>query len=454
MFGNSQRKRRLDVRVAAVGVLLVAAFLVMASGASAASSVSLCVSSKQGVPVTSGECPANTKNVTYTPVVLPSEPAAQQTLISILPYIKFEQAGVGGKPTIRVTGANLQVVSGSGKTNGPVNGAGNLIIGYDDGANCEEKPGPFCGGGLPPQTGSHNLVLGTSQEYTSWGAILGGVGNRALARNTFVLGVANTASGIASSITSGGTEDKASGIGASVSGGASNTASGDEASVSGGFENKATEARASVSGGVQNSASGYVTSVAGGLSNEAFGPGAAILGGFNSKASGEVSSVSGGSGNAASGEVSSVSGGVRNEAGGEDSSVSGGTENTASERVAAVSGGLRNTASGENSSVSGGEANTASFEGDWIGGGKGNAETGVITEEGSFGQDASIAGGNENETTESYASILGGVKNKASAESSAVSGGKENAAAGKYSSILGGKLDETKVDFECIPSCP
>jgi hypothetical protein len=454
MFGKSQRKRGLDVRVAVVGVLLTAAFLIMASGASAASSVSLCVSSKQGVPVTSGQCPENTKNVTYTPVALPSEPAAQQTLISILPYIKFEQAGVGGKPTIRVTGANLQVVSGSGKTNGPVNGAGNLIIGYDDEANCTELPLPFCGGGLHPQTGSHNLVLGTSQSYTSWGAILGGLGNQALARNTFVLGVENTASGIASSISSGGSVNKASGLGASVSGGGDNTASGEKASVSGGFENKATADFASVCGGNQNIANGRISSVAGGLSNEAFGPGAAILGGFNSKASGEVSSVSGGSGNAASGEVSSVGGGVRNEAGGEDSSVSGGTENTASENFAAVSGGLRNTASGENSSVSGGEANTASFEGDWIGGGKGNAEKGVLTEEGSFGQDASIAGGNANETTESYASILGGVKNKASAESSSVSGGKENAAAGKYSSILGGKLHEAKLELECIPSCP
>ena len=33
MFGNSRRKRRLDVRVVAVGVLPAAAFLVMASGA-------------------------------------------------------------------------------------------------------------------------------------------------------------------------------------------------------------------------------------------------------------------------------------------------------------------------------------------------------------------------------------------------------------------------------------
>ena len=36
MSGNSQRKRRLDVRVAAVGVLLTAPFLMTASGAAAA----------------------------------------------------------------------------------------------------------------------------------------------------------------------------------------------------------------------------------------------------------------------------------------------------------------------------------------------------------------------------------------------------------------------------------
>ena len=35
--------------------------------------------------------------------------------------------------TIRITGANLQIVSGSGATDGPINGKGNLIIGYNEG---------------------------------------------------------------------------------------------------------------------------------------------------------------------------------------------------------------------------------------------------------------------------------------------------------------------------------
>ena len=47
----------------------------------------------------------------------------------------------GGKPTIQISGANLQLVNGSGSTE-TLNGAGNLVIGYD------EMPGT--------QTGSHN----------------------------------------------------------------------------------------------------------------------------------------------------------------------------------------------------------------------------------------------------------------------------------------------------------
>jgi hypothetical protein len=376
MYGNRQPRGGLAVRIAGVGVLLAAAFLMIASGASAASSVSLCVSSKQGVPVTSGACPANTKNVTYTPVVLPSEPAAQQTLISILPYIKFAQEGVGGKPTIQVTGANLQIVSGSGKTNGPVNGAGNLIVGYDEVASCMEAFD--CFGRLPPQTGSHNLVLGSSQEYTSYGAILGGLVNRALAPATFAVGVENKVSGPGSSV-SGGMGNTASGERASVSGGSNNTASGIVSSVSGGHQNKATEGPAWVGGGFLNTAESG--SVVGGFENHSSGLESAILGGSKNTAALD-STVSGGKLNTANGFYSSVSGGRENTASAENSSVSGGLGNTASAENSSVSGGVKNTASGERgSSVSGGEANTASGNFSSILGGKDNL---VETEFGHF----------------------------------------------------------------------
>jgi Collagen triple helix repeat (20 copies) len=36
----------------------------------------------------------------------------QETLKSILPYVKFVASGVGGKPTIQISGANVQIIHG------------------------------------------------------------------------------------------------------------------------------------------------------------------------------------------------------------------------------------------------------------------------------------------------------------------------------------------------------
>ena len=49
---------------------------------------------------------------------------------------------------VRFDGANVQIVSGSGTTNGTVNGLGNLIVGYDE------------AGSISSKTGSHNIVVG------------------------------------------------------------------------------------------------------------------------------------------------------------------------------------------------------------------------------------------------------------------------------------------------------
>ena len=78
--------------------------------------------------------------------------------------MRFVASGVGGKPTVQFSGVNVQVVSGSGSTAGPVNGEGNLVVGYDE---SEGKP----------QTGSHNLVVGPEHSFTSFGGFLAGDGN-------------------------------------------------------------------------------------------------------------------------------------------------------------------------------------------------------------------------------------------------------------------------------------
>ena len=119
----------------------------------------------------------------------------QETLQSILPYIKYVSSGVGGKPTIQFSGVNLQILNGEGSTEA-TNGAGNLIIGYDENPHAE------------PQTGSHNLVVGSEQRYTSYGSILGGRDNKALGPYNFVVGVGNVARNEGSSV-SGGFENTA-----------------------------------------------------------------------------------------------------------------------------------------------------------------------------------------------------------------------------------------------------
>jgi hypothetical protein len=103
--------------------------------------------------------------------------------------------GVKG-PHVIFTGVNLHVRSGSGSTgdNGTPTGLGNLIVGYNEGPH----PDPTSG-----RTGSHNIVAGTLNAFTSsaglvmgyqnwvqgeYATILGGRGNLALGRASAILG--------------------------------------------------------------------------------------------------------------------------------------------------------------------------------------------------------------------------------------------------------------------------
>ena len=210
------------------------------------------------------------------------------------------------------SGINVQVVNGVGTTDS-INGAGNLIVGYDQARI-----------GDSDKTGSHNVVIGDQHDYTSFGGLVTGFGN--------------TISGGWASV-SGGVYNTAEGIHSSVSGGFNNTASGRYSSVSGGHQNRASVEWSSISGGYSNRARGLYSSVSGGNWNQANGFGSSVSGGFD---------------NIASGESSSVTGGFLNTAEDTGSSVSGGDSNIASATASSVSGGANNTASGDRSSVSGG----------------------------------------------------------------------------------------------------
>lgn len=192
---------------------------------------------------------------------------------------------VDGNATVRFTNVNVQIVSGSGSTEGVVNGRGNLIVGYNERAGVDGAT----------HTGSHNIVTGLYQDYSSHGGLVMGVFSNVLAPFASVTG---------------GQGNTASGTGSSVSGGLTNTASGNYSSVSGGTDNIASNYYASVSGGSANKASAFSASVSGGENNNASGNWSSVSGGGGNKATGEDATVCGGSNNTASGVYAAVSGGA------------------------------------------------------------------------------------------------------------------------------------------------
>jgi len=202
-------------------------------------------------------------------------------LKALLKYVNVQASGIDAKPTVQFSGANVQIVNGEGSTK-TANGEGNLVVGYD------EKPGA--------QTGSHNLILGEEQTFTSFGGILGGKENTISAPFASASGGSkNTASGENASVT-GGNGNTASANGASVTGGSTNIASGPVASVSGGNENSSTGSWSWVGGGEKNLAGGpgfseYLTSVFGGYKNKATGHHSSIAGGKEKEAKNEFEAV-------------------------------------------------------------------------------------------------------------------------------------------------------------------
>jgi hypothetical protein len=240
----------------------------------------------------------------------------------------YVSSGVGGKPTVVFSAVNVQVVSGSGSTNGALNGKGNLIVGY-----AENSQGYA-------QSGSNDLVVGADNGWKSFGDIVGGWKNQVLGHFAVALGTRNIAQGDQSSVLAG----------------AYNLASDPYASVISGCENLAGSG-SPLSGSCP---SGGAEAVLGGFENTASGTESTVGGGEVDDASGGAASVGGGQFNNASGDGASISGGDENQAGGSFASISGGFFNTATTFDASVSGGESNAAQAMGASVLGGDGNTAS----------------------------------------------------------------------------------------------
>ena len=250
---------------------------------------------------------------------IPQLTPEQREILSHMSIVYLDD-GFGNKvnKTIRITGANVQIVNGLGSTNGfpsdpcqvnlgpgnaQVNGLGNLIVGYNESISSQM--------GLENRTGSHNLIVGTGNDYSSFGGICAGHVSNLHAAYGIAVGRKNTV-------------DPDAFYGASV-GGWDNCVEDTYAATLGGLNNRATEIHAVVVGGRDNVSAGEYATICGGLANITTGDYSVIAGGQNNEATGDVSTTLGGFGNDAQAGFATSTGGLGNEADGAYSVVSGGS---------------------------------------------------------------------------------------------------------------------------------
>ncbi len=297
---------------------------------------------------------------------------------------------------VYLNGYNLHITSGSGSTNAAPNGLGNLIIGYN------EAPSS------PKRTGSHNLILGTQNNYTSYGGIVAGSGNTI------------------------------SGIYASVVGGRSSTATGSYSCIAGGYKNSASTIYTAAVGPMNvsalttqgsdgNSHSGYLVTFTGANVQILNGLGATD-GAPSDPLNSSKSAVENGLGNliigynlthAGNDDKTDTRTGSHNLILGDEENYTGygglmmGLDNEVDGNYAAAMG-QDNLASSDQNYIVGGEGNRTENEYATIYGGSMNFVDGVGGE---------IVGGYDNTTSGYWALVTGGQQNAANSDYSVVGGG-------------------------------
>lgn len=184
----------------------------------------------------------------------------------------FTWLSVDADDDLVVEGANLKIVNGEGNTYDE-NGEGNLIVGYNTNA------------GSHTRTGSHNLVIGDNNEYTSYSGIVFGTSNVSSASNSLVGGYANEVAAPHSAIVSG----------------TDNYTRGWYSAIVAGYDNLTDSESSAVVAGARNGTSGYFSAVLGGYANSAHGNYSTVTAGDSNLASGDSSTVYGGSALEASG---------------------------------------------------------------------------------------------------------------------------------------------------------
>ena len=163
---------------------LIVAAATAAAAAPASAATGLCVPTTAGQAAFSGGADAATYCASRgaKAVLMPDSVADQQKLIGMLPYLDFQSAGVGGKPTITLTGANLQIRKGSEYVS--KDGTGNLIVG--NGVNYKNATG---------RDGSENVVVGWDNDWSGNNNVVVGSFHKATGSVNIIGGRQNTATG-------------------------------------------------------------------------------------------------------------------------------------------------------------------------------------------------------------------------------------------------------------------
>jgi len=183
------------------------------------------------------------------------------------------------KNDLSVDNGNVYITNGKDDIS-TLNGKGNLIVGMKE----------------IDQNGSHNVVIGHTNTFSSYGGLVVGYGNTI------------------------------SGAYASVTGGHSNTAHNDYSSVTGGYGNQAWGKGSAISAGYSGVAGFDYSSISGGHSNKVYGKYSSISGGYCNMINGaSYSSITGGKGNSANATGSVLIGGIAHRIS-DDWSVAGFTE--------------------------------------------------------------------------------------------------------------------------------
>lgn len=266
--------RRLEAVVVVVVTALMSSYLTTQFGV---------VSSQEAVPIRNGDVNGDGDRDVSDPIYLlrwmfangpapiaiavAQEPSYQlpSLLTTLLGHLELVEDHTGIQ-TLRFSGLNIQIVNGMGKT-WTRNGAGNLILGYQerhfDPEGAERR--------REDRSGSHNLVVGTQNDYAGYGGLVAGQGNRIMAPYaTITGGQSNEALGSHSHICGGGFDfwdmgNRTLGAWSVVAGGQQNVAVGPQSTISGGQANLASGELSSVSGGQDGHAKGPWSTVSGGL---------------------------------------------------------------------------------------------------------------------------------------------------------------------------------------------